>query len=259
MTLPARALAALVAVAAAVPAAAQTMLDQEERLIQIHSLLLDLPPVQAPGALLEGQLDVGLELVGIPYIDGTTGGKVQITASDRARIFPRPRLSLGLPAPEGFRAFVGLAYIPPIPINGVAVHYGALEAGLAWTPGPFALGLRGHLVYAVSRSPVTDPATKDTLQTLVGGADLSAGWRLALGPVSLTPYAGVGVVSLEGTFTVQSDGTVLTSGYTGLSVEAGLRLLVVDHWQAVVEFDAYPGRLTHGSLMLGYVFDLWGR
>jgi hypothetical protein len=254
-----RALVVIAALAVSAPAAGQTMLDQEERLIQIHSLLLDLSSVQAPGALQEGQLGVGLELVGIPYIDGTTGGKVQITASDRIRIFPRPRLSLGLPAPEGFRAFVGLSYIPPIPINGVAVHYGAVEAGLAWTPGAFALGLRGHLLYAVTNSPVTDPSTKDTLQTLEGGGNLSAGWRFELGPVSLTPYAGLGVVSLQGTFTVTSDGTVLRSGYTGLSLEAGLRLLVVKHWEAVVELDAYPGRLTHVSVMLGYDFDLWGR
>jgi hypothetical protein len=172
VTLPARALAALAALAAAAPAAAQTMLDQEERLIQIHSLLLDLPPAQAPGALLEGQLGVGLELVGIPYIDGTTGGKVQITASDRARIFPRPRLSLGLPAPDGFRAFVGLAYIPPIPINGVAVHYGALEGGMAWTPGPFALGERPGQHERQVAGEQHDQDAEDQQQ---GGDDATAG------------------------------------------------------------------------------------
>jgi hypothetical protein len=254
----ARTVLALLLAAWAGRAGAQTMLDQEQRLIEINSLLLDLPALQAPGALAPGQLSLALELVGIPYIDGTTGGKVQITVSDRTRVFPRPRLALGLPAPEGFRSFVGLSYIPPISINGVSTHYGALEAGLAWTPGPAAVGLRARVLYAQSRAPVTDPDTRDVLDTFETGADLSAGYRFDLGPVSLTPYAGLGVVYLHGNFTVTSDEYLLSSAWTGLSVEAGLRVLIVDHWNAVVAFDAYPGRLTHVNVLLGYQFGLWG-
>jgi len=68
----------------------QTMLDQEERLIDIHSLLLDLPPLQAPAALPAGTVDAALEVVTIPEIDGTTGTKEQITASDRTAILRWP-------------------------------------------------------------------------------------------------------------------------------------------------------------------------
>ena len=39
---------------------------------------------------------------------------------------------VGLPAPEGFRAFAGLAYIPPVTIQEVNTHYGAVEAGFAY-------------------------------------------------------------------------------------------------------------------------------
>lgn len=235
------------------------MLDQEQRLIEIHSLLLALSPVQAPGALGPGQLSLGLELIGIPYIDGTTGGKVQITASDRTRVFPRPRIALGLPAPEDFHTFVGLSYIPPIAINGVSTNCIALEGGIAWVPGSLAVGLRAHGLYALSKSPVTDPSTKDTLETWELGGDLSAGYRFDLGPVSLTPYAGLGVVSLDGRFTVTSDAVVLTSQYTGLSLEAGLRLLLFRNWNIVAEVDAYPGRLVHMSVLLAFQFDAWGQ
>jgi hypothetical protein len=252
-----RTLVALLALTAAGAARGQTMLDQEQRLIDIHSLLLDLPPVQAPVALLPGQLGVSLEIVGIPYIDGTTGSKRQITASDRTPLFPRPRISLGLPAPRDFRSFVGLSYIPPFTINGVSTNSVAVEAGFGWTPGPAALALRAHYVYATSRSPVTDPDTRDTLETSEGGVDLGFGWRFDLDPVSVTPYAGVGFVSLAGRFTVTSDGYVLHSDYTGVALQAGLRVLMMKHWQVVGEVDAYPGRLVHASLSLGYVFDLW--
>jgi len=85
---------------AAGAARAQTMLDQEERLIEIHSLLIALQPGNAPGAYRAGELSLGLELIVIPPIDGITGGKRQITASDQTPVFPRPRLAIGLPAPR---------------------------------------------------------------------------------------------------------------------------------------------------------------
>jgi hypothetical protein len=247
--------AALAAAALARPAGAQTMLDQEERLIEIHSLLLDLPPAGPPGAFRAGELALDVEVIGIPEIDGTTGSKVQITASDRTRAFPRPRVSLGLPAPQGSRAFVGGAYIPPIRINEVSTHYGALEAGFAWAPGPLAVGLRGHVLYARSSSPVTDPNTRDTLVTTEGGAELSAGYRLDLGRLSVTPYAGAGIVALHGDFTVTSDGVVLTSDYTGAALNGGVRVLW-RRWEAAGEVVGYPGRLVHPGLRVGYVWDL---
>jgi hypothetical protein len=251
---PTRFLAALLLSGASAAASAQTMLDQERRLIDIHSLLLDLPPLQSPGALPAGRLGVGLEAVTIPHIDGTTGGKRQITASDRTPLFPRPRLALGLPAPEGFRAQVGASYIPPFAINDVSTHYGAAEAAVAWAPGPLSAGLRGHLLYATSRSPVTDPATRDTLETWEYGADLSAGWRFELPPGALEPYAALGVVHLRGRFRVTSDGVVLRSQYTGAAVDAGVRFVFRDRWEGVAEVEAYPGRLVHTNFRAGYLF-----
>lgn len=254
-----RLVVAFLAAVAAGAAHAQTMLDQEEQLIDIHSLLLDLPPVTAPGALRPWELTAAAEVIGIPEIDGTTGTKVQITASDRTRAFPRPRLALGLPAPEGFRTFVGIAYIPPISINEVSTHYGAIEAGIAWTPGPLAVGLRGHALYARSKAPVTDPDTRDELVTSELGADLSAGYRFDFAKLSLTPYAGAGVVTLDGDFTVTSDGVLLTSSYTGASLMGGVRFLYRERWEAVAEVDGYPGRLVHPSFRVGYVWDLGRR
>jgi len=255
----ARVLGALLALGAAGAAPAQTMLDQEERLIEIHSLLLDLPPVTAPGALRPWELALSAEVIGIPEIDGTTGTKEQITASDRTRAFPRPRLALGLPAPAGFRTFVGIAYIPPIAINEVSTHYGALEAGIAWAPGRLAVGLRGHALYARSEAPVTEPDTRDELVTSELGADLAVGYRFDFARFSLTPYAGGGVVTLDGDFTVTSDGVLLSSSYTGASLHGGVRFLYGERWEAVAEVDGYPGRLVHPSFRAGYVWDLGRR
>lgn len=236
------------------PAGAQTMLDQELRLIDIHNLLLDLPAVQAPAALGPLQLDAGVEAITVPSIDGTTGGKRQITASDHTPVFPRPRVQLGLPAPAGWRAFVGVSYIPPIKVLDVTTHLGAIEAGLAHAPGSFSAGLRAHAVYSFTRSPVTDPLTEDTLETFTYGVDLGAGYVLHGGWASWTPYAGVGVTRLHGRFRVTSDAVVLTSDTTALALSGGVRVLIDRHWEAVAEIDAYAGLLVHPNLRLAYVF-----
>jgi hypothetical protein len=252
----ARAALALLLAALAGSAGAQTMLDQQQRLIDIHDLLLDLPPVEAPGGLRAGQVTLGMELIGIPLIDGTTGSKTQITASDRTRVFPRPRVAVGLPAPEGWKAFVGFSYIPPVRINEVSTNYGAAEAGIAYAPGDLAAGLRVHGVYAWSESPVTDPNTRDTLRTYGVGADLSSGYRFTVGPGSVTPYGSVGVSYLNGRFRVTSDGVVLTSNDTVPTLVAGVRLLLWERWEAVAELEVVPARLVHPNFRIAYAFGL---
>ena len=247
---------------AAIPgrARAQTMLDQEQRLIEIHSLLIALQQGNAPGAYRPGEVSLGVEVIGIPPIDGTTGGKRQITASDRTFAFPRPRLALGLPAPDGYRAYVGVAYIPPIPIREVSSHLGALEAGFAWTPeGPFAAGLRAHALVARSKSPVTDPTTRDVLDTTELGADLSAGYKLSFGPGSVTPFASVSLARVAGDFRVTSDNALLTSRTTNAGFTGGVRLFATAGVEAVAEMVVFPGRLVHPNFRIAWVNDWFAK
>ncbi|MFL5248492.1 MAG: autotransporter domain-containing protein [Myxococcales bacterium] len=245
---------ALLLAAFAGAARAQTMLDQEERLIEIASLLIAVPPDNAPGAYRPGQLALGMEIVGIPAINGQTGGKTQITPRDKTPLFPRLRLAYGLPAPNDFRSFVGLAYIPPIPINDVQSHLGALEAGFAWTPdSPFTAGIRATVLLATSKSPVTDANTKDTLDDFEYGGDVSAGYRFDLGRTRLTPFASVGVTRVNADFTVTSDGYTLTSDTTNLGLTGGLRL-GYGRIEGLAEVVVWPGRLVHPTFSVAWLF-----
>jgi len=233
---------------------AQDTDGQQRRLIDIHALLLDLPPGQAPAALTSGTVGASVEAVGIPPIDGTVADKRELTASDHTRVFPRPRLMLGLPAPPGLRIFVGLSYIPPIRIRQVSTNYGAAEGGVGVAPGSLRLGARVHAVYAWTSAPVTDPQTRDLLKTWNAGVDLSAGVQLGRGALHVEPYAGAGMVSVRSHFHVAVDGTTLQSSFTGLALHAGLRFGLASRWEVVTETDAYPGRLFHTDLRVGYLF-----
>ena len=245
--------------AAAGAARAQTMLDQEERLIEIHSLLVAAGPLNAPGAYRNRELSLGIEVIGIPPIDGTTGGKRQITASDQTPVFPRLRLALGLPAPEDFRASVGLAYIPPIQLRDVSSHLAALEAEMSYAPGPLAVGVRGHVLVARSTSPVTDPATRDTLDNFEFGANAAAGYRLDFAPASVTPYVSIGLTRAVGIFRVTSDGYELISRTTNPGLGAGVRLFAKRQFEVVAELAVFPGRLVHPSFRFAWMPDWLSR
>jgi hypothetical protein len=242
---------------AAGSAAAQTMLDQQQRLMDIHALLLDLPPADAPAPLRPGRLSVGAEVIGVPPIDGTTGNKRQITASDQTPLFPRPRLALGLPVPPDFRAFVGLSYVPPVEVGNLTVNYVAGEGGFAWVRSPLQVGIRAHVFRAITRSPVTDPVIRDTFRVTGFGADVSAGYLLPLGRLAVTPYGGLGLTRVNGDFRVTSDDVLLTSTDTAVALHAGVRLVLSERWLGIAETDFYPGRLIHPNVRLAYLFDVF--
>ena len=151
---------------------------------------------------------------------------------------------------------MGISYIPPVQVRNISTHYIAGEAGIAYVPDLLRLGVRAYLLRANSQSPVTDPATRDRLLTTGYGADLSAAYLFPLGTLSVTPYAGLGLVHLSGNFLVTSDAQVLTSDSTALALHSGLRLLLGDRWEGVAELGYYPGRMMHPSFRLAYLFDL---
>ena len=102
---------------------------------------------------------------------------------------------------------------------------------------------------------MTEPDTRDTLDNFEYGADVSAGYRLGLGSLSLTPFAGVGVTRVNGDFHVTSDNYTLTSRTTNVGFTGGLQLFAGHNVEGVAELMVYPGRLVHPSFRLAWVFD----
>ncbi|MCU0233364.1 MAG: hypothetical protein MUE90_04955 [Thermoanaerobaculales bacterium] len=122
------ALAALLAMTAAAPAASQTVIDEVEELdwdrpeawamkyYNSVSLLTGLGP---PRAREPWTFELGLELDSLPQLSeeqrrvGFGGTKVEDI--NRVPLFVRPRLTMGLPA----RWSLDLSYVPPVEVEGV--------------------------------------------------------------------------------------------------------------------------------------------
>jgi len=62
--------------------------------------------------------------------------------------------------------------------------------------------------------------TQGLVDTFELGADLSAGYRLELGPASVTPFAGIGLTRVAGDFLVTSDNLGLLVGPKGATLHA---------------------------------------
>jgi hypothetical protein len=154
---------------------------------------------------------------------------------------------------------MGVAYIPPIQLNGVSSHFAALEAEMAYAPGPLAVGIRGHVLAARSKGPVTDPVIRDTLDNFEFGANAAAGYHFDFAPGSVTPYASVGVIRTVGIFHVTTDGYELTSRTVNPVLGAGVRLLARQGVELVGELTVFPGRLVHPSFLVAWMPDWLSR
>lgn len=154
------ALAAVLTMTAAAPAASQTIIDEVEELdwdrpeawamkyFNSVSLLTGLGP---PRAREPWTFELGLELDSLPQLSeeqrrvGFGGTKVEDI--NRVPLFFRPRLTVGLPA----RWSLDLSYVPPVEVEGVssqllalALERPVLESG-TWVIGVRVFGQTGRL------------------------------------------------------------------------------------------------------------------
>lgn len=175
-------------------------------------------PGGAPSAPVPGRLTVGLEGGWLPDIDSATStpticrpGKGPENTNLLFGIV-RPRVEVGLP----WGLLASGSWIPPVRVNGVRAHLGALALTRVSRLGSrVLLAVRGHLTVGEIRAPITcdeealrDPASEcfggtlsdDELHPNLLGVDASVGWTLAGG--RLQPYVGAGYSHLMPRFRV---------------------------------------------------------
>ncbi len=214
-----------------------------------------------------GSLELGFELGWIPQLGkaerrvGFNGVKEEDL--NKAPIFARPRLTVGLP----WKLALTLAYLPPIEVFGVTpdLFAFALERPVYERP-PWTLGLRAYGQVGtvegaftcpgdVAKFPVGSPQnlfgcekkSSDIATQRYGGLELSAAYRIAR-LAGLMPYVAVAVNYLDAKFRVRAQ----TFGFQDR------RRLLADTWtfSASAGVTYLLGKRLHLSVGLFYS-PLW--
>ena len=226
------------------------MLDQEQRLIEIHSLLLACRRSRRPGRCAPASWRLGA---------GADRHPVHRRHHRRRRRRSPPPTGPGCSRALGSRwgsprrmtsgPSSASRTSRPSAINGVSTNYIAARGGHRVDARP---SRRWRCAVTTSTrcrgppSPIRTPGTRSTPARAAPTWGSVAGSTSSRCPSRLTLERGS--CRSSGNFTVTSDGYVLHSSYTGVALQAGLRVLMDGHWQVVGEVDAYPGRLVHASL-----------
>lgn len=191
-------------------------------------------------------------------------------------VFPRPRLTIGLPAGFAFEA----SYLPPITVAQATPNLGSIAlsrtANVVLLDGGRSLDLtvRAHGTMGLVRGSITCPEkalqqdaarvacfgttpSRDTFRPTTYGADgaLSLG-----GPTSAwRAYVGAGALRLEPTFQVgfqQSDGffddTRIAIHRTRATLFGGAGWTVLPRAELSLELFSLPGSITTARLGAGY-------
>lgn len=218
--------------------------SNEAKLLAYYAAPLTFSPSGSIGALAPGSVRLGFDITLIP----APGDEIRKTSrcflekeekTQLSPVFPRPRLTVGLPA--GF--FVEAMYLPPVTVGDATANLASVALGVARAiTSRVGVAVRAHTTFGQVKGPITCPRKALQLQSAdeacYGVAPSEDTYRPNIigGEVALTLatgervkfYAGGGYASLSPRFRVgfqptdaPFDRTLVTTELTRLSFMAG--------------------------------------
>jgi len=166
--------------------------------------------------------------------------------TNAAPVIPQPRINVALPALGSVIPYVGLGYVPPVPVFGTTNVIVSVELGAGMPVGEtLQLGARFHATSQKTVGEIAtpfedgDPAFEDLYLASTIGVDAMGG--LDLGPV--VPYVSVGLVDVSTFFYIGDDGFAANNfhPYFGPAISAGVSALLVERLRLAGEFYGAPG------------------
>ena len=206
--------------------------SQTAKMLNHPALSMVVSPLGAPkvkGAVLS------LELSMIPamrcadrVVWYNNGLKTEET--NKVPLLPRPRLQVGLPKLAGFDGYLGVAYVPPVPLGSTSMHHAGFELGLSRSlSASLTAGLRYHAAVSKVADDIAQ-AVDDTAPTVLDfyangmwGLGLHAGYEGGGLPKGFALYSGFGYVNV-GTFFLVGDDAVIQNNpdpYRGVEYSLG--------------------------------------
>ena len=181
------------------------------------ALSMLISPLGMPG--VKGAV-FGLELSMIPALQCKDrvvvyNNALKTEETNKIPILPRPRLKVGLPKLAGFDGYLGVAYVPPLPLGSTSMHHAGFELGLSRAlSAQLTVGIRYHAAISKVADDIaqaveeTSPKVLDFYVNGLWGVGLHAGYQGGGLPKGLGIYSAFGFANV-GTFFLVGDDSVI--------------------------------------------------
>jgi hypothetical protein len=236
---------------------------QQNFLLNYFALSTTFSALHGPMPTQPGTGSVSLEMGVIPPLSCErrlvlNDSKTEDT--NKAPVFPRPRIHFTFPQVGPLVLYGGAAYVPPVTVFEtrnviVSGEFGAaypLDMGLQF-------GLRGHATLMKTIAEIATPFTEgeeaydDFYMGSTFGLEASVGYVIY---DDVTPYIHVGFTDVSTYFYIGDDAYVAENSepFFGFTGSAGVQATLWEHFDVAGEFYTAPGVLYTGRLRVGYVF-----
>jgi hypothetical protein len=175
--------------------------------------------------------------------------------TNKSPVLPRLSATFALPAIKDLAVFYGgLAFLPPILINGTRNVVIGVEGGVGFLAHPHVeAGVRAHASMqrtygdiATAFDPATEPAVDDVFVASTWGVDAVVSFPVEVGQQELEPFVSFGYLDAS-TFFFVGDSRFVANNlhpYAGLALAVGLDTLLAKHLRLGAELYAAPGGST---------------
>ncbi len=223
---------------------------QQNFLLNYFALATTMSPTHSPVPWEGGHGAVGLELGVIPPLSCEQRLVLNSTKTEdtnKAPVFPRPRIGFSFPAVGNVTVYGGVGYVPPVTVFGTrnVILSGELGAGTALESG-VELGGRLHATSLKTVAEIATPfvdgseAVDDLYLGTTVGVDVSGGYRIG----DWTPYLAVGLTDVSTFFYIGDDDYIgnNTDPFFGPTLSLGAQGTLLEKLDLGAEFYAVPGR-----------------
>ena len=249
-------------IADAGPPADYSEQGQQDFLLNYFSLATTFSPTHAPVPHEPGTGGVGLEMAIIPALTCEQRLVLSYTKTEdtnKAPVFPRPRVSFAFPKVGNFIPYAGLGYVPPVTVFDTRNVIVSGEFGVGFeNDNGMQAGARYHATLMKTVAEIATPfvegseAYDDFYVGSTFGVDLMVGKEIN----SWVPYLALGFTDVSTFFYIGDDGVLGNNlnPFAGVVASLGTQYELSERIQLGGEFYTAPGFIYTGRLRGTVVF-----
>jgi hypothetical protein len=151
--------------------------------------------------------------------------------TNKVPVLPRPRLRVGLPKFFGLDGFLGVAYVPPVPLGSTSMHHVGFELGLSkGLSAQLSVGMRFYAAVSKVADDIAESIEEGGHKVLdfyangMFGLGLHAGYEGGALPKGLGLYTSFGFANVGTFFLIGDDGVIQNNSdpFQGVDYSLGM-------------------------------------